>query len=249
MIRIVALTNPGKDLAAQLQRQIGDSEIWFKPKPFAERVQHAFQAGDKLVMICAAGIVVRTLAPVLNNKREDPPVLVLDERGQYVIPLISGHEGGANLWGAEIAKILDAQLVVTTAKSYQPIYTVGMGCERHCELEELQSLLTRCLEQVDLQPDQITSINSLDIKGNEIGLVQLGKALNIPFRTWTIEQLKTVQDQLRTPSDAVFEIVGLYGVAESAALYAAQVQTNDPAQLLLAKQKTTKATCAIARSD
>ena len=249
MIRIIALTEAGLRLANNIAAQLQDAEVLFKPKPFAETVQQAFSAGDKLILICATGIAVRTLAPVLNNKRKDPPVLVLDELGQFVIPLISGHEGGANDWGDDLAKLLNAQLVMTTAKPYlKPVYTVGMGCERHCPEEELRRLLDQCLDDEGLSLGQISSINSIDIKADEVGLIELGKTLGKDYQTFDKQQLSSVEHLLSTKSDYVFKIVGVYGVAESAALLAAQNVTGEPAELVLNKQKTAKATCAIARS-
>lgn len=264
-IRIIALTSRGLELAKRLHTLLSSSELWFKPQPFGESVQKAFTGGDALIFICATGIVVRTLAPVIANKRDDPPVLVLDEAGQFVIPLLSGHEGGANDWAASVAQHIKAQLVITTAKSYlKPIYTVGMGCERHCPQDELERLLMVCLERADLTIDHIESINSIDLKSDEAGLIALAKQYKKPYQTFTVAQLSKVEDQLSVKSDYVFNTVGVYGVAESAALYSA-IQRSIPhsrtaqdteiskikhgeAELLLTKQKTSKATCAIARS-
>ena len=107
--------------------------------PFAERVQQAFRDGDALVMICATGIVVRTLAPVIVSKHSDPPVLVLDEAGRYVVPLLSGHEGGANELARQLAQLLGAELVITSASPYlQPVYCAGMGCERSRSISSMQ---------------------------------------------------------------------------------------------------------------
>lgn len=249
MIRIVALTDSGHQLANRLAQMIPGSAVWFKPQPFAEQIQQAFQAGDRLLLICATGIVVRTLAPVISDKYSDPAVLVLDEAGQFVIPLLSGHEGGANDWGAEVAQKIGAQLVLTTANSYlRPVYTVGMGCERNCSLEDLNDLLQDCLRQTELLPTAVRSLNSIDIKHDEIGLQTLARQLQWPYQTWAVADLSQVQDKLQTPSDYVFETVGVYGVAESAALFAAQKVTGNPAELVLPKQKNAKATCAIARS-
>jgi len=220
-----------------------------RPQPFTESVQTAFAHGERLIMICATGIAVRTLAPVLVDKYRDPAVLVLDEQGEFVIPLLSGHEGGANEWGRQVSELLSAQLVMTTAKPYlQPVYTVGMGCERHCDTAHLQSLLQQCLTQQGLSMADIVSINSIDIKADEVGLIELAQSQQKLFQTFSAEQLSKVQDLLQTPSEYVYNTVGVYGVAESAALWAAQQATQAKAELVLAKQKTTKATCAIARA-
>ncbi len=249
MMKIVALTEAGKQTGERLLGFYADAKLLFKPKPFAETVQDAFRKGDTLIMICATGIVVRTLASVIQNKHDDPPVLVLDEAGQFVIPLLSGHEGGANQLAQDVAVCLGAQCVTTTAQSYtQAIYTVGMGCEKDCPESELASLLDSCLQQSGLSIGQIKSINSIDIKAHEPGLIALAKRLKIPFNTWSVGQLAQVESQMSTKSDYVFKVVGVYGVAEPAALVAAQSVTRQDAELVLCKQKTAKATCAIARS-
>ncbi|MGB1310589.1 MAG: cobalamin biosynthesis protein [Leucothrix sp.] len=248
-IKIVALTEAGKRLGERLETLITDSQFCFKPKPFQASVQAAFSNGDPLILICATGIAVRTLAPVLQDKHRDPPVLVLDELGQYVIPLLSGHEGGANDWAASVAEMLDAQLVMTTAKPYlKPVYSVGMGCERGCTEEHLRELFDACLTQANLEVEQVQDISSIDIKADETGLIALAESLGKPFKTWGATPLRTVEEQLSTHSEYVFGVVGVYGVAESAALFSAQAITGDNAELVLNKQKTAKATCAIARS-
>lgn len=248
MSKIIALTEAGRRLAERLSESLDNAEVWFKPKPFADSVQQAFTQGEPLIFICATGIVVRTLAPVIRDKYQDPPVLVLDEQGQYVIPLLSGHEGGANQWASQVAELLSAQPVITTAKPYlQPVYAVGMGCERHCSQDELERLLMSCLEQAGLTLDQVSSINSIDIKEDEVGLIALAEHLGKPFNTWSVPQLSEMEPLLSTRSDYVFNTVGVYGVAESAALFAVGQQTGETPELILNKQKTRKATCAIAR--
>ena len=253
-LHIIALTTKGKALAEALQQRMTNAgfavAISFKPKPFTESVQAMFNDGNGLIFICSTGIVFRTLAPVLKDKYQDPPVLVLDEAGQFVVPLLSGHEGGANELAAQVSKCLDAQLVLTTAKSYlKPIYTVGMGCERDCPQDKLQRLLDDCLQQSGLNLNQIDSINSIDIKADEIGLIELAKTCKKPFQTFNPQQLATMEHLLSVKSDYVFKTVGVYGVAEAAALFAALVaESDDQPELILNKQKNAQATCAIARS-
>jgi cobalt-precorrin 5A hydrolase len=255
VIRIFALTDAGARLGERLKAlllaQGPDTEVSFelKPQPFAETVQTAFGHGERLILICATGIAVRTLAPVLMDKYRDPAVLVLDEQGQFVIPLLSGHEGGANEWGRQISDLLKAQLAMTTAQPYlQPVYTVGMGCERGCSQEHLLEFLNQCLSQQGLTIDDIVSINSIDIKADEQGLIELAQSLGKSFQTYSAQVLAAVNDQLINPSQYVYDTVGVYGVAESAALWAAQQATGTEAELIQAKLKTPKATCAIARA-
>ena len=255
-LNIIALTPVGKTLAETLQSQMTGAgftvNVSFKPKPFIKSIQAMFHAGEGLIFICSTGIVFRTLAPVLKDKYQDPPVLVLDEAGQFVVPLLSGHEGGANEMAAQVAKCLGGQLVLTTAKPYlKPIYTVGMGCERDCPQDKLQSLLNDCLVQSGLSLEQIDSINSIDIKADETGLIELAKACKKPFQTFNQQQLSTMEHLLNTKSDYVFKTVGVYGVAEAAALFSASLANDkEPEQpeLVLNKQKNKQATCAIARS-
>ncbi|MAR90372.1 MAG: cobalamin biosynthesis protein CbiG [Pseudomonadales bacterium] len=254
-LSIVAFTEAGKRLASTLEEKLqqfdAQVEVLYKPKPFTETVQQAFKDGKALIMICASGIVVRTLAPVIQSKLQDPPVLVLDEMGRYVIPLLSGHEGGANDLADKVASLIDAQLVATTANPYlNPVYTVGMGCERNCPVEELDKLLQSCLAQAGINVDQLQSINSIAIKHDEVGLIELAKQHDKPYRVFSVEQLTEMDPLLKHRSEYVYKTVGVYGVAESAALFAVQqiVQSELQPELILAKQKTNKATCAIARS-
>ncbi len=248
MIRIITLTEKGQALAAQLAPVLG-AEVVYKPQPFAGQVQGFFNNGDRLIFICATGIVVRTLAPVLQDKYQDPAVLVIDEQGAFVIPLLSGHEGGANDWAFQVAKLLKAQAVITTAHAYRdPVYSVGMGCERGCPMAELETLLWDCLQQAGLSLDQVDSINSIAIKADEAGLIQLAGKLDKPLQTWEKDPLAQMEPLLSTRSDYVFNTVGVYGVAESAALLGAQQRSGQAPELVLNKQKSRRATCAIARS-
>lgn len=76
--------------------------------------QH-FAQDDCLIFIGSAGIAVRTIGPLAVSKKTDPAVLVVDDRLQYVIPILSGHLGGANAIACRLAAMTGAEAVLTTA--------------------------------------------------------------------------------------------------------------------------------------
>ena len=78
------------------------------------------------MFICATGIVVRTIAPFVANKLTDSPVIVIDELGKNVIPLLSGHYGGANDIADILAKALGANLIITTATDINNLFAIDV---------------------------------------------------------------------------------------------------------------------------
>lgn len=78
-------------------------------------MENIFRTYDRVLCIMATGIVVRTIAPYIQHKSKDPAVMVMDEKGTFAISLLSGHLGGANEWTAEVAALVGATPVITTA--------------------------------------------------------------------------------------------------------------------------------------
>lgn len=93
---------------------------------FGETLHEAFRHYRALVVIGAVGITVRTIAPLLNDKLTDPAVVVIDERGQHVISLLSGHVGGANALTCHLAGLLGADPVITTATDVNQMAALDM---------------------------------------------------------------------------------------------------------------------------
>lgn len=244
---VVSLTEAGEALAGRLRRAEPGLEHVHRPAPFADRVREAFQAGRPLVLITATGIAVRTLAPVIGDKHSDPPVLVLDQGGRYVIPLLSGHEGGANDWGRRVAAAIGAELVLTTASAYtHPVRIAGIGCERDCPTEAIAAVLDEVLAVAGLDRDQLDGLASIDVKADEAGLLALAGALDVPLTTYSAQRLQRHDGALTERSEHVHAAVGCYGVAEAAALSAVEDEAGTTGELVVGKHKGQRATAALA---
>ena len=84
-------------------------------KAVSEGMKSIFTQYEAIIFVCACGIAVREIAPYVKDKTTDPAVLVMDDRGQYVIPILSGHIGGANALAETVSKLTGATPVITTA--------------------------------------------------------------------------------------------------------------------------------------
>ncbi len=110
------LSEEGKKIAegcrAFFRAYLGEAEIL----PFKkEELKDYFSQAKLLVFVMALGIVVRSLAPFLTKKGKDPGVIVIDEAGRHVIPLVGGHAQRTNEISQDLALFLGAQPVITTA--------------------------------------------------------------------------------------------------------------------------------------
>ncbi|MGW5969198.1 precorrin-3B C(17)-methyltransferase [Streptomyces sp. NPDC055186] len=83
--------------------------------PVGDAVRAAFAQCEQLVCFLATGAVVRLVAPLLDDKASDPGVVCVDEGGRFAVSLVGGHGGGANDLAREVAEVLGAEPVVTTA--------------------------------------------------------------------------------------------------------------------------------------
>lgn len=127
-IKIIYFTDKGKALAERLKEGLAGHDAVIVPKgtPLAFACGDAFADNEALVFIGAAGIAVRSVAKLVSDKLKDPPVLVIDEGGSFVVPILSGHVGGANELALEAADAIGAQPVITTATDVSSAFSVDL---------------------------------------------------------------------------------------------------------------------------
>ena len=107
-------------------RQGLDARIKTVRGRLSEWMAEAVQDADAFVFVGAAGIAIRAIAPYVADKTKDPALVVIDEKGQFVIPLLSGHIGGANELAVRLAAELGAQPVLTTATDVRGLFAVDV---------------------------------------------------------------------------------------------------------------------------
>ncbi len=174
-ITAIAFTENGAKVVKQLTEIIDAKGYLFSKyaenglEPFdnlAELVDEKFCKSDALVFVGACGIAVRAVAPHIKDKATDPAVIVIDERAEHVIPVLSGHIGGANELAKKIAKITGASPVITTATDINDKFAVDVFAVKNK------------LHIADMEAAKLVSAELL--RGRKIGLYSDFAAKNTP---------------------------------------------------------------------
>ncbi|MEB3163873.1 MAG: precorrin-3B C(17)-methyltransferase [Prochlorothrix sp.] len=284
---------------------------------------------EGFVFSLATGAVVRLIAPLLQDKATDPAVVVVDEAGQFVVSLCSGHQGGADRLAQGIAQLLGATPVLTGASAVQGLGAIdllgqpfgwqrgagdwtavsaafaqglpiavhqqagstlwrsvgqsagqsagrspwsqlvpeddsqsqdcaaevwittssqvsslkpficwhprvlwlGIGCERGTPAAVIEAAIAQTLSQYQLAPAAIAGVATLDLKGDEPGLLQVCGDRQWPLSCFTPEQLRSIP--VPNPSAVVEREVGTPSVAEAAARRRAGYSADSPEKAAL----------------
>ena len=116
------------------------------------------------MFIGAAGIVVRSIAPFLTDKVNDPAILVMDEKGKFVIPILSGHLGGANAYAEQLARKIGAVPVITTATDCNQCFAVDLFAQKNglwiADWHKIKEISSRILEK-----EPVGWISEYDVEG------------------------------------------------------------------------------------
>jgi len=182
-IALLALSKQGKALGWQIQEGFASEiDFYLQENLLAEKEKFSsFPRGglsrlmgklfieyDAIVCIMALGIVVRTIAPYIQDKRYDPAVVVIDELGKSVISVLSGHIGGANQLTRELAEFLHASPIITTATDLHGKLSLDLLAQQiKCRIYPFSNLKRISGAVVNDQPIIIYSQYSLPFSATE----------------------------------------------------------------------------------
>lgn len=305
-VSIIAFTDNGMEIAYKLSNSLSESnDVDFArcgKGALSTWTEEHFSTNDALIFIGAIGIALRAIAPYIKTKTKDPAVVVVDELGQFSIPILSGHIGGANELALQIAEDLGSIPVITTAtdinsvfavdtwaksqglqilnpeciklvsskllkgesvhvKSDYPIQgnlpknvylndledsnagydviithkdlenerkndtlllvpqiiTVGIGCRKDISFEAIESSILNIIESENYHILAINALASIDKKANEKGILEFAKKYDLPFNTYSAEELNSLEGDF-TKSEFVKSVVEVDNVCERSAI-------------------------------
>ncbi len=314
-IAVLAITNGGCELGKKVASGLAGADFYPCRGKLRETLLKSWREYDGLICIMATGIVVRTLARELVDKRVDPAVLVCDERGQFVISLLSGHLGGGNELACRVADLCGGQAVITTSSDVQgktaldiwvrdcglwvadkncfttvmgrlvnegqvaiysdyrlqslppdlylvqgkdeadlliscrieggnfcylhpPTLVAGIGCNRNTRASEIEDALQEACRVNKLAFGSVAALASIDIKNDEVGLLEVAAAHGWEISFYSKDELNSVAGV--SESALVKRVTGAKGVSEPASILA-----SGGGNLVVGKMKLGNVTVAI----
>ena len=118
-VGVISVSDNGQKLALKLKEKLDTDSTIIKTDLYHKDVKNHFPVlfyeYDAIIAIMASGILIRSIAPLIESKVTDPAVLNIDDNGNFVISTLSGHLGGANKLTQKVAALIDATPVITTS--------------------------------------------------------------------------------------------------------------------------------------
>ena len=126
--------------------------LWYS-EPTSEKIIELFKNSNALVCLFSLGAVIRLIAPYLKDKKTDPAVIVIDDKTNFVISVLSGHIGGANELTQEIAEKIGAVPVITTAADVNKTIAVDLvGREFNWKIDDESTVTKISAHMVNEEP-------------------------------------------------------------------------------------------------
>ena len=177
-VAILAITKNGIKMGLSLKNLFPDWKV-FAPSKFSDnneviewyndstsiKIVDLFKSNDALICLFSLGAVIRLIAPHIKDKKTDPAVVVIDDKAQFVISVLSGHLGGANELSNDIAQKINAVPVITTAADVNKTIAVDLvGKEFGWRIDD---------------DDTVTKVSAFMVNKEKIGVFQ-----NVGSRDW-----------------------------------------------------------------
>lgn len=193
---VISFTEEGQKLSQKminfLQKEGISCTGYYKISvPLTQWTGEQFLRAKALIFIGAAGIAVRALAPWIRDKFQDPAVLVVDEMGKFVIPVLSGHMGGANALARRLAEGIHAVPVITTATDLRGCFAVDdFAREKGFYLTDRK--LAKIMSAQVLKGSPIGVFSDIPVRLEEMPGCHLGQPekLNLYMGIWKKEKWK-----------------------------------------------------------
>ncbi|MDF2421667.1 MAG: cobalamin biosynthesis protein [Nitrosopumilus sp.] len=144
---------PDWGIFAPLKLSNENTEIVWYSEPTTDKIVELFKNNNALVCLFSLGAVIRLIAPHLKDKKTDPAVIVIDDKTNFVISVLSGHIGGANELTEEIAEKLGALPVITTAADVNKTIAVDLvGREFNWKIDDDSTVTKISAHMVNEEP-------------------------------------------------------------------------------------------------
>ena len=169
-IFLISFTDSGQALAEKLAGGLNQKEMEAQtfrcgnPLSLSEFASQGFREAEALIFVGAMGIAVRAIAPHVVSKVKDPAVVVIDERGNNAISVLSGHLGGGNELTQLVAKIIGSNPVITTATDVQGVFAIDLWTKKNnCKI--LRSDRIKVISAALLSGEKIDFVSDYEISG------------------------------------------------------------------------------------
>ncbi len=224
-VSVLAITKNGINIGERLKELFPNWDIFVPSKlsnenksitwysePTSDKIIELFKNSNALICLFSLGAVIRLIAPYLKDKKTDPAVIVIDDKTNFVISVLSGHIGGANELTQEISEKLNALPVITTAADVNKTIAVDLvGREFGWKIDDETTVTKISAHMVNAEP-----IGVFQQTGNKKWYKKLPKNVTIYN---SLEELKKSNSKAHLIiSDTIIE----NGLAQESVIYRPQ---------------------------